>query len=70
MERFFRGLKTEKINYEDFNNHNELVKSVESYIYFYNYKRIHLAIEYKTPTKKMAELYRPQSPDWECIVTA
>lgn len=56
MERFFRSLKTEKINYEDFNNHNEVVKSVESYIYFYNYKRIHSAIGYLTPVEKMAEL--------------
>ncbi len=58
MERFFRSLKTEKINYEDFNNHNEVVKSVESYIYFYNYKRIHSAIGYKTPAEKMAELMK------------
>jgi len=58
MERFFRSLKTEKINYEDFNNHEEVVKSVESYIYFYNYKRIHSAIGYKTPVEKMAELIK------------
>jgi transposase InsO family protein len=58
MERFFRSLKTEKINYEDFNNHFEVVKSVESYIYFYNYKRIHSAIGYKTPVEKMAELMK------------
>jgi len=56
MERFFRSLKTEKLNYEDFNNHDEVVRSVESYIYFYNYKRIHSAIGYKTPAEKMAEL--------------
>jgi putative transposase len=29
---------------------------VESYIYFYNYKRIHSAIGYMTPAQKMAEL--------------
>ena len=32
------------------------MQNVESYIYFYNYKRIHSAIGYMTPAQKMAEL--------------
>ncbi|SMM97753.1 Mobile element protein [uncultured Candidatus Thioglobus sp.] len=56
MERFFRSLKTEKLNYQSFASHQEVVENVESYIYFYNYKRIHSAIGYKTPAEKMAEL--------------
>ncbi len=32
MERFFRSLKTEKLNYQSFANHNEVVENVESYI--------------------------------------
>ena len=56
MERFFRSLKTEKLNYQSFTNHSEVVENVESYIYFYNYKRIHSAIGYLTPAQKMAEL--------------
>ncbi len=32
------------------------MQNVESYIYFYNYKRIHSEIGYMTPTQKMAEL--------------
>ena len=56
MERFFRSLKTEKLNYQSFINHREVVQNVESYIYFYNYKRIHSAIRYLTPAEKMAEL--------------
>ncbi len=56
MERFFRSLKTERLNYQSFSNHQEVVENVESYIYFYNYKRIHSAIGYKTPAEKMAEL--------------
>ena len=55
MERFFRSLKTEKLNYQSFTNH-EVVQNVESYIYFYNYKRIHSANGYLTPAQKMAEL--------------
>lgn len=56
MERFFRSLKTEKLNYQSFANHHEVVENVESYIYFYNYKRIYSAIGYLTPAQKMAEL--------------
>jgi transposase InsO family protein len=56
MERFFRSLKTERLNYQSFANHYEVVQNVESYIYFYNYKRIHSAIGYLTPAQKMAEL--------------
>jgi len=44
MERFFRSLKTERLNYQSFANHQEVVENVESYIYFYNYKRIHSVI--------------------------
>ncbi|SMM99953.1 Mobile element protein [uncultured Candidatus Thioglobus sp.] len=45
----------QKLNYQSFANHQEAVENVESYIYFYNYKRIHLAIGYLTPAQKMAE---------------
>ena len=41
---------------QSFANHYEVVQNVESYIYFYNYKRIHSAIGYMTPAQKMAEL--------------
>ncbi|CAC9645907.1 Mobile element protein [uncultured Gammaproteobacteria bacterium] len=33
MERFFRSLKTERLNYQSFTNHQEVVENVESYIY-------------------------------------
>ena len=56
MERFFRSLKGERLNHQSFANHYEVVQNVESYIYFYNYKRIHSAIGYMTPAQKMAEL--------------
>lgn len=56
MERFFRSLKAERLNHQSFANHYEVVQNVESYIYFYNYKRIHSAIGYMTPAQKMAEL--------------
>jgi putative transposase len=43
-------------HYQSFANHQEVVENVESYLYFYNYKRIHSAIGYLTPVEKMAEL--------------
>jgi putative transposase len=56
MERFFRSPKTEQLNYQSFANYYKVVQNVESYIYFYNYKRIHSVTGYMTPAKKMAEL--------------
>ena len=49
MERFFRSLKTERLNYQSFANHQEVVKNVESYIYFYNYKSPNPKIEPPNP---------------------
>ncbi len=56
MERFFRSLKTERLNYQSFANHFEVVQNLESYIYFYNYKRIHSAIGYMASAQKVAGL--------------
>ena len=58
MERFFRNLKTERLNNLSFINHNAVVAEVESYIYFYNYKRLNSAIDYKTPNQKFNELQK------------
>lgn len=46
MERFFRNLKTERLKQLSFINHQAVVAEVESYIYFYNYKRLNSAIDY------------------------
>jgi transposase InsO family protein len=56
MERFFRNLKTERLNHLRFINHEAVITEVESYIYFYNYKRLHSAIDYLTPNQKFNEL--------------
>lgn len=53
MERFFRSLKSERLNYLSFTNHDAVVSIVESYIHFYNYKRLHSVIGYITPAEKM-----------------
>jgi len=56
MERFFRSLKTERLNQLSFINHTSVVQTVERYIRFYNYKRLHSSIGYMTPNQKAMEL--------------
>ena len=56
MERFFRNLKTERLNHLSFTNHKSVINNVNHYINFYNYKRIHSAIDYLTPHEKFNEM--------------
>ena len=56
MERFFRSLKTERLNRLSFINHDSVISEVDSYIKFYNYKRRHSALDYITPHQKYNEL--------------
>lgn len=58
MERFFRSLKTERLNNLRFTNHEAVIAEVESYIYFYNYKRLHSTIDYMTPNQKFNALQK------------
>jgi len=56
MERFFRSLKTERLNRLSFMNHQSVVPTVESYIRFYNYKRLHSALGNITPAERRFEI--------------
>jgi putative transposase len=56
MERFFRSLKTERLNQLSFMNHESATQVVEHYIHFYNYKRLHSTLGYVTPAQKKMEL--------------
>lgn len=56
MERFFRSLKTEKLNHLRFIDHVSAVQAVEKYVHFYNYKRLHSTLGYITPTQRKIEL--------------
>lgn len=55
-ESFFRDLKTERLDSVSFINHSSVVSAVTSYISFYNYKRLHSVIDYKTPHQKTKEM--------------
>jgi len=56
MERFFRNLKTERLNPLSFINHRSAVKVILSYIRFYNYKRLNSAVDYLTPNQKSQKM--------------
>jgi transposase InsO family protein len=56
MERFFRSLKTERLNYLSFINHQSVVTIVESYIRYYNYKRLHSSLDYETPHQRSQKM--------------
>ncbi len=56
MERFFRSLKTERLNRINFINHEAVVCEVEKYISFYNHRRRHSVIGYMTPHQKYIEM--------------
>ena len=56
MERFFRSLKTERLNNLSFINHQSVVTIVESYIRYYNYKRLHSSLDYETPHQRSQKM--------------
>lgn len=53
IERFWRSLKREEFYLHEYNNIKELRKAIKAYIEFYNQKRGHQSLGYKTP----AEVY-------------
>jgi len=56
MERFFRSLKTERLNQLIFIDHTSAQQVINSYIRFYNFERLHSSIGYSTPNKKSLEM--------------
>jgi transposase InsO family protein len=56
MERFFRSLKSEKLNHVSFINHAAVKNVVSDYINYYNYERMHSSLGYNTPVQKRQEL--------------
>jgi putative transposase len=56
MERFFRRLKTERLNVLILINHSSAKSIINTYIRFYNDKILHSAIDYLTPSRKSKEM--------------
>lgn len=53
IERFWRSLKYEDIYIKDYQSISDLRMGLNNYFDFYNYRRVHQALNYKTP----AEIY-------------
>jgi putative transposase len=49
IERLWRGLKCELIYPGDFANGAELIAALDHYFHFYNHRRPHQALGYRTP---------------------
>ena len=49
MERTFRSLKYEEVYLNDYENMKECRRAIEDYFGFFNKKRVHQALGYKTP---------------------
>ena len=56
MERFFRSLKTERLNNIAIVDHGSAKQLVEDYIRFYNYRRRHSSIGYIAPVMKRLQM--------------
>lgn len=55
-ESFFKSIKYEELNHHKFTTYEELHDCIEQYMHWYNTKRIHGSLEYKTPLEKELEL--------------
>ncbi len=62
IERFWRSLKYEDFYLNDYQSIADLKRGIKNYIEFYNHKRWHQALDYKTP----AEIYFKDIPE-ECM---
>jgi len=51
IERFWRSIKYEEIYLNAYKNLKVLKKAIEQYMDLYNTKRLHSAIDYKTPNE-------------------
>jgi len=51
IERFWRSLKYEDIYIKKYETMKEVKKGIKKYIEFYNFKRMHSSLGYKTPGK-------------------
>lgn len=55
-ESFFKLIKYEELNHHKFDSYEELYECIAQYMCWYNTKRIHSSLAYKTPLEKEIEL--------------
>lgn len=64
MESFFASLKREELYKKKYRSEKEFYKAVDDYIEFYNERRPHAKLQYKTPNQKERE-YKEKSEDFK-----
>ena len=55
-ESFFKIIKYEELNHYHFDSFEELKQCVQNYIYWYNTKRLHSSLGYRTPLETEIEI--------------
>ena len=55
VESFFASLKREELYRKKYRTENELYQAIDDYMEFYNTRRPHAKIQYKTPEQKERE---------------
>lgn len=66
MERFFRSMKYESLNYQRFYKRDMAKLAIIDYLAFYNGRRIHSVLNYKTPLALEQEYYTKLHQE-ECL---
>ena len=51
MESFFHSLKTERVHFERYRDMGEAQTSIEDYIHYYNTRRLHSRLGYRSPVE-------------------
>ena len=64
MESFFASLRREELYRKKYRSEKEFYKAVDDYIEFYNERRPHAKLQYKTPNQKERE-YKGKSEDFK-----
>ena len=64
MESFFASLKREELYRKKYRSEKEFYKAVDDYIEFYNERRPHAKLQYKTPNQKERE-YKEKSENFK-----
>ena len=65
IERFWRTIKYEEIYLNEYKNMKVLKKAIEKYIFKYNTKRLHSAIDYKAPNEVYYQAINNSAPEGE-----
>ena len=61
MESFFKSMKTEKLYRTDFRSEREIREAIRDYVHYYNSKRPHSVIQYRTPDAYEADYFKRQA---------